>query len=131
MRIACIQPEVFQERDKCYFKVEEILKKLITEFDSCDIVCLPERWVNLTNGKELNLQNERGNNYNFIKNLAKEYGISIISGTIWERRKNSLKPIITSYYFNVRKFTKNLFFVKIKRIIINKNDFLFIKTSLF
>ncbi len=100
MRIACIQPEVFQERDKCYFEVEEILKKLIKEFDNCDIVCLPERWVNLTNGKELNLQIERGNNYNFIKNLAKEYGISIISGAIWERRENSIKPRITSYYFD-------------------------------
>jgi len=98
MRIACIQPEVFQERDKCYIEVEEILKKLIKEFKNCDIVCLPERWVNLTNGKELNLQSERGNNYNFIKNLAKKYGISIISGAIWEKRKNSIKPRITSYF---------------------------------
>ncbi len=100
VRIACVQPEVFQENNKCYLEIEGIIKELFTKFDFCDLICLPERWVPLMNGKELNIQKERGNNYNFIKNLAKEYNVGIISGAIWEKRQDSNKPRITSYFFD-------------------------------
>ncbi|MBY8988906.1 MAG: carbon-nitrogen hydrolase family protein, partial [Candidatus Lokiarchaeota archaeon] len=100
VRVACLQPEVFQENNKCYSEIEKIIKDFYSKYDSCDIICLPERWVPLTNGKKLDIQTERGKNYQFIKNLAKEYSIGIISGAIWENRLDSIKPRITSYFFD-------------------------------
>jgi len=100
VRIACIQPEVFQENNKCYLEVEEIVKDFFSKYNSCDIICLPERWISLTNEKKINVQEERGTNYQFIKNIAKEYSVGIISGAIWEKREASIKPRITSYFFD-------------------------------
>jgi len=100
VRIACVQPEVFQENNKCYSEITDILNDLFSKYDSCDIVCLPERWVPLTNEKKINVQKERGKNYQFIKNLAKEYSVGIIAGAIWEKRRDSVKPRITSYFFD-------------------------------
>ena len=74
--------------------------------DNTDIVILPERWRGFPNMQhfENSVQNERGADYSFIKDLSKEYSISIISGGIWERRQNKLlkevKNYITAYYFN-------------------------------
>jgi len=100
VRIACVQPEVFQENNKCYSEIKGILNDLFSKYDFCDIICLPERWVPLTNEKKLNIQKERGKNYQFVKNLAKEYNVGIISGAIWEKREDSVKPRITSYFFD-------------------------------
>jgi len=100
LRVACIQPEVLSNRAKCYLEIERLIKDLMRDFDYCDIICLPERWVPFTNDFSENLQEERGKDYKFIKMLAKEYTINIISGGIWEKRKNSTKPRITSYFFN-------------------------------
>jgi predicted amidohydrolase len=100
VRIACIQPEVFQDNDRCYSEIEGIVTDFFSKYNSCDIFCLPERWVPLMNEKKLNIQKERGKNYQFIKNLASEYSVGIISGAIWEKRDTSTKPRITSYFFN-------------------------------
>ncbi|MBY9010863.1 MAG: carbon-nitrogen hydrolase family protein [Candidatus Lokiarchaeota archaeon] len=100
VRIACIQPEVFQESNNCYSEIEKILNDFFSKHNSCDIICLPERWVPLTNEKRVNIQKERGKNYQFIKKLSKEYSVGIISGAIWEKRETSTKPRITSYFFN-------------------------------
>lgn len=100
VKIACIQPEVFQENNKCYTEIEEIIKNFFSKHNSCDIICLPERWIPLMNEKKIYVQEERGKNYQFIKNLAKEYSVGIISGAIWEKREASIKPRITSYFFD-------------------------------
>ncbi|MFX0035079.1 MAG: carbon-nitrogen hydrolase family protein [Candidatus Hermodarchaeota archaeon] len=100
MRVACIQPQIFQTRNKCYFEIEKILLNLLEIHKNCDIICLPERWVPLSKSSESNFQNQRGDDYIFIKGLAKEYNINFISGAIWERRKESKKPVITCYYFD-------------------------------
>ena len=100
IHLACIQPEILSKIDKSYSEVEKILKSLIKHHNNCDIICLPERWTSPFNGKELNIQKERGSNYKFIKNLAKEYGIGIISGALWEKRKDTDKPRITSYFID-------------------------------
>ena len=100
IRLACIQPEVLHQIDRTYSEVENILDSLLKYHNSCDIICLPERWTPIVNGKELSVQKERGDNYKFIKNLAKEYGIGIISGALWEKRKDTNKPRITSYFFD-------------------------------
>jgi len=102
INVACIQPEVLQNREKCYFEVETLLKKLIQNRQKLDIVCLPERWVPFELNFSNNFQVERGSDYLFIKKLAYEYSINIISGAIWEKRKKNFKPAITSYYFNNR-----------------------------
>jgi nitrilase len=100
MKVACIQPQIFQNRTKCYLEVEKILKKLLDKDKGNEIVCLPERWVPYSKKLNSNLQEERGEDYNFVRKLAKNYNINIISGAIWERRSNSEKPAITCYYFD-------------------------------
>jgi len=100
MRVACIQPELFEKRTKCYNEIENILKELLETHKNCDIICLPERWVPFLRDPTQNFQQQRGNDYSFIKNLAKEYNVKFISGAIWEKRTSSKKPAITSYFFD-------------------------------
>ncbi len=100
MRVACIQPQIFQDRNKCYLQIELLLRGFLEKNQNCDIICLPERWVPYFRDPIKNLQKERGNDYSFIKNLAKEYNIKIISGAIWEKRNNLEKPTITCYFFD-------------------------------
>ena len=100
MIIACIQPKIHQSINRCYSEIEHLLKILIDKVAKIDIVCLPERWTPLFTNTTQNIQEERGYNYEFIKHLAKKYGISFLSGAIWEKRKNQKKPSITCYYFN-------------------------------
>ncbi|MFX1392758.1 MAG: carbon-nitrogen hydrolase family protein [Promethearchaeota archaeon] len=100
MKIACIQPKIHQNIHNCYSEIQYLLNKLIEKATKIDIVCLPERWIPFLNDISLNIQKERGENYSFIKNIAREYQINIISGAIWEKRKNSEKPRITSYFIN-------------------------------
>ena len=100
IRIACIQPKILSSIEQCYEEVERLLKLLLEEVNSCDLICLPERWVPLDAMNDNNFQMERGLIYNFLKNLSKNYSTALISGGIWEKRSNSKKPKITSYYFN-------------------------------
>ncbi|MFW9952308.1 MAG: carbon-nitrogen hydrolase family protein [Candidatus Thorarchaeota archaeon] len=100
IRVACIQPQILNNIEKSYEEVEHLLKLLLEESKTCDLICLPERWVPLEemNGKKF--QEERGPIYNFLKKLSKNYTTALISGGIWEKRKDSNKPRITSYFFN-------------------------------
>ncbi|GAG77309.1 unnamed protein product, partial [marine sediment metagenome] len=100
MKVACIQPQIFQNRSQCYLEIEEILKMLLKKHDKNEIICLPERWVPFSKNSIQNLQEERGDDYVFVKNLAKKYNIKIISGAIWENRASSDKPAITCYFFD-------------------------------
>jgi len=100
MKVACIQPQIFQERSQCYLEIEEILKNFLKKNGKYEIICLPERWVPFFKNSIENFQAERGDDYVFIKNLAKKYNIKILSGAIWEKRTNSEKPAITCYFFN-------------------------------
>jgi predicted amidohydrolase len=100
MKVACIQPELLENRLKCYNEIEKILKDLIETNKNCEIISLPERWVPYYRELSQNFQEQRGNDYKFVKNLAKEYNVSFISGGIWEKRASSEKPAITCYFFN-------------------------------
>lgn len=100
MRVACIQPKIFQARTRCYLEIEQILKRLLEKHRNCDIICLPERWVPFYKDSTQNLQEQKGNDYAFIKNLATEYNLKFLSGAIWEKRINSKKPAITCYFFD-------------------------------
>ncbi|MHA1669198.1 MAG: carbon-nitrogen hydrolase family protein [Promethearchaeota archaeon] len=100
LKISCLQPEVLQNRINCHKEIEDILNKIVQNHENCDLICLPERWLPFSKDLSKAIQNERGNDYNFIKNLAKDYNVNIIAGAIWEKRKNFHKPFITSYYFN-------------------------------
>ncbi|MFX1308307.1 MAG: carbon-nitrogen hydrolase family protein [Promethearchaeota archaeon] len=101
MRVACIQPELFEHRKQCYHEIERILKELLEVHNNCDIICLPERWVPFYREPIQNLQEQRGNDYSFIKSLAKNYSVNFISGAIWEKRPSLKKPAITCYFFDV------------------------------
>jgi len=100
MKIACIQPEISSKRAVCYSEIERLLNELLTNVDKCSVVCLPERWVPFSDDLPKNLQKERGQDYQFVRNLSKEYGINFISGAIWEKRDLLKKPCITSYFFS-------------------------------
>ncbi|MFX1568095.1 MAG: carbon-nitrogen hydrolase family protein [Promethearchaeota archaeon] len=100
MRVACIQPKIFNTRKNCYNEIEQILRKLLDKHNKCEIVCLPERWVPYNRDFTQNIQKLRGTDYGFVKTLAKDYSIKILSGAIWEKRNNTRKPKITCYYFD-------------------------------
>jgi omega-amidase len=100
MKVACIQPKIHEDINKCYSQVEDLLKNLVNKFEDCEIVCLPERWVPFLDEISQNIQKERGDHYNFVKSLAEKYCVNTISGAIWEKRDQSKKPSITCYYFN-------------------------------
>jgi len=67
MRVACIQPELLENKKKCYHEIEKILKELMEKHKSCDIICLPERWVPYFRDPTHNFQEQRGNDYSFIR----------------------------------------------------------------
>ena len=97
IKIGCLQPKIHEVKSKCYEEVEALIKLLIRDTDDCELVCLPERWVPISKDFTEVIQNERGEDYQFICELAKKYGITIISGAIWEKRSNQERPKITSY----------------------------------
>ncbi|MHA1294512.1 MAG: carbon-nitrogen hydrolase family protein [Promethearchaeota archaeon] len=100
MKVACLQPKVFNSIRQSYLEVKKVTKSLIEKGNHPDIVCLPERWVPFLKDIPKNFQKERGEHYSFIKNLAKEYNINLLSGAIWEKRGEQNKPSITCYYIN-------------------------------
>ena len=100
MKVACIQPELFLVREKCYSEIEQLMKELLKKQEECKIACLPERWVPLLEDIPLNFQKERGDDYAFVQELAKKYCINLLSGAIWEKRPQVKKPVITCYFFN-------------------------------
>jgi omega-amidase len=100
IKIACIQPEVLNSINNCYCEIERLLKQLLEEEKTCDLISLPERCFPLKKDKISNFQKERGEIYTFLKSLSIDYNIALISGAIWEKRKDSKKPKITCYYFN-------------------------------
>jgi predicted amidohydrolase len=100
MKVACIQPKICETINKSYSHIEDLLKKLLNKFEGCEIACLPERWVPFLQDIYQNIQKERGDHYQFVKDLAKKFNIKILSGAIWEKRKNFKKPSVTCYYFD-------------------------------
>lgn len=102
MRVACIQPRLKPSVDECYSEIRSILNKYYKLHEFCDIACLPERWTPFFSDMIKNLQKERGEHYLFIKSLAQEFKLNILSGAIWEKRDDRKKPVITCYFFNNR-----------------------------
>jgi predicted amidohydrolase len=103
MNVVCLQPKIHQTREKCYQHVESLIKQVLEVNHKPDLICLPERWVPLDlKDLEKNLQDERGEDYSQIKNLARKYHINILSGAIWEKRYDEIdnKNFITCYFFN-------------------------------
>lgn len=100
MKVACLQPELLRERERCYSEIERLMNALLKTHDQCDIACLPERWIPFSEDIPQNFQKERGEDYLFIKELSKKYSVNLLSGAIWEKRNHSKKPIITCYFFN-------------------------------
>jgi omega-amidase len=98
IKIGCVQPEIHNTKSECYEEIEVLFDSFISENENCRIVCLPERWVPLTKDITTVIQQERGEDFQFICKLAKKYNISIISGAIWERRFGQTNPKITSYF---------------------------------
>jgi predicted amidohydrolase len=98
IKIGCLQPEIYDVKSECYEEIEALFESFMSENESCDVICLPERWVPLTKDIAEVIQQERGEDYQFICNLAKKYKTSIISGAIWEKRLDQIKPKITSYF---------------------------------
>ena len=100
LTVCLIQPSVSHDNAENY----QTMEKLIGEAADLhpDMICLPERWYHLDftgNFQDL-YQEERGIQYQWVKQWAKKYGISIISGGIWEKSSMFNKPVIVSYYFN-------------------------------
>ncbi|MBD3340141.1 MAG: hypothetical protein GF353_13595, partial [Candidatus Lokiarchaeota archaeon] len=93
-------PKIQQNINECFFEAERLLRDFLDECNDCDIVCLPERWIPFRKNIVDNYQKERGETYEFVKYLAKNYKISILSGAIWENRRDEKKPFITCYYFD-------------------------------
>ncbi|TFF96055.1 MAG: carbon-nitrogen hydrolase family protein, partial [Promethearchaeota archaeon] len=100
MIISCLQPKIYSEKQKCYNEVENLTKTIFKQTESCDLIILPERWVPLSKDIKSSVQQERGENYTFIKDLAKRYSVKFLTGAIWEHRKNQKMPSITCYFID-------------------------------
>lgn len=100
LKITLIQSQMFEDEDKCFREVENLIKNIPDGDKDSDLYCLPERWIKIKQNLEGNLQEERGEHYDFIKNLAKKYRINILSGGLWEHREDTDKNYITCYFFN-------------------------------
>ncbi len=100
MKVACVQPKIANSNSQAYDEIERLLKETLDKNGPLDIVCLPERWFPFSEDLDKNFQPERGEHYLFVKTLAKNYGVNLIGGAIWEKRKSTSKPSITSYYFD-------------------------------
>lgn len=101
MKIACLQPNILKKRSNCYSHVKDLMQELTANYPDLDFIVLPERWVPFNPDIKKNFQEERGGDYNFIRSLAKDFGINVISGAIWEKRSDSDDDLhITCYYFN-------------------------------
>lgn len=101
INISLVQPLVSKDNDKNFKHVEDMVEEACQQ--NPDIICLPERWffldfVNLK--KDQLFQSERGNQYQSVKQWAKEYNVPIISGGIWEKHKAYTRPFVTAYYFD-------------------------------
>ena len=101
INISLVQPLVSKDNDNNFKHVENLIE------EACqlnpDIICLPERWYFL-DFENLNpdqiFQSERGIQYQYVKQWAKEYSIPIISGGIWEKHEEYARPFVTAYYFD-------------------------------
>lgn len=101
MKISCLQPRILENKTKCYNQIKELIRNLKNEHSEIDFVVLPERWIPFDPNIENNFQPERGEDYEFIQSLAKDFNVNILSGAIWEKRNNPEKNVcITCYYFD-------------------------------
>lgn len=101
LAVSLIQPYVSNENEKNFEHIEKLIEEASQK--NQDIICLPERWffLDFLNTKIDQLfQHQRGIQYQYVKQWAKEYNIPIISGGIWEKHEEHLRPFVTSYYFN-------------------------------
>ncbi len=101
INISLVQPLVSKDNDENFSHVEKLIKEACQT--KPDIICLPERWffldfVNL-NPDQI-FQSERGKQYQYVKQWAKEYNVPIISGGIWEKHKDYPRPFVSAYYFD-------------------------------
>jgi len=94
--IAAIQSKIYNDKEITIKKIGEQLKKASDL--GADIACLPERW-NYFDGTVKNDPEElNGISNKALSNFAREFGIYIIGGAIWQRSGNIL--VITSSLFN-------------------------------
>lgn len=102
IKISLLQCKISINHKKMSENITELVKNAVEQ--SPDIIVLPERWRPIPERDNFyeSIDIERGSDYSLIKNLSKEYSISIISGGIWEKRNGTEnhKPFITSYYFD-------------------------------
>lgn len=101
INISLVQPLVSKDNDKNFRYVENLIEEACQQ--NPDIICLPERWFFLdfvNQNPDQIFQSERGKQYQYVKQWAKEYNIPIISGGIWEKHKGYTRPFVTAYYFD-------------------------------
>src|SRR6056297_2254356 len=101
IKVALVQPKLIEDNNKNIERVENLIRKAAE--DRPDVVILPERWwfINPFAGEvKEKIQEERGAQYQYAKQWAKELSINIVAGSIWEWRKGFEKPYITSYFFD-------------------------------
>jgi predicted amidohydrolase len=104
IKISLIQPMVHKNNEINFSNMETLIENACQQ--NPQIICLPERWYfvdPLANNQislEGCLQPERSSQYNYVKQWAKEYNISIISGAMWEKEKSGRNNFINAYFFD-------------------------------
>ena len=77
--------------------------KTTTQNDNVDIFLLPEHWYYMdAHSKDFlkNIQEKRGEYYQFCQSMSEKYNIRLISGAIWENEPEYKRPVINTYYFD-------------------------------
>ncbi len=103
IRVGLIQPQVKANNAENFKHVESLIELAASE--DARVLCLPERWYFVDPFKTSFpdcIQEQFGQQYQYVRQWAKEYNVGIVSGGIWEWHADpgQGRPYISTYYFN-------------------------------
>jgi predicted amidohydrolase len=102
IKLGLLQTKVVADNNQNYSNIENMIRTT-TQNDNVDIFLLPEHWYYMdAHSKDFlkNIQEKRGEYYQFCQSMSEKYNIRLISGAIWENEPEYKRPVINTYYFD-------------------------------
>lgn len=102
LTLALLQNKVVYDNTQNYTNIEKMIRDS-QQNQQIGLALLPEHWyfIDVTSRDFFkNIQEKRGEYYQFCRSLSEKYQIPLISGALWEFESGFSKPVINAYYFN-------------------------------